>query len=156
VSTPGQDAYEGYWRSAGGRSAWSGDELPPWDEQSAEIRDHWEAAAAAIGGHPVLTEFNGARADKCEFGDQLRHHTALRFVWHHILPKVCGGKTEPGNLKKLCDNCHAAVHVVMYQLSRGGVPDKAATAQQFTLANIGYELAVAAGTQGKIPKESAA
>lgn len=29
----------------------------------------------------------------------------LRFVWHHILPQVCGGQSVPENLANLCDNC---------------------------------------------------
>lgn len=101
------------------------------------------------------TEINGVRASRCQFGEQLKHHTALRFVWHHILPQVCGGKSTTSNLAELCDNCHYAVHAIMYALSRGAAPDKRATEAQFTLANAGFQLAVQAGTAGKIPKESA-
>jgi hypothetical protein len=103
----------------------------------------------------VLTEVDGVRAARCAFGDQLKHHTALRFVWHHILPQVCGGKTEPGNLRELCDNCHYAVHALMWGLAYGAPVPRDATDAQFTLANVGFELAVAAGTQDKIPKEAA-
>ena len=150
--TPGQQAYQGYLEQAGGRSLATGDKLPKFSDLNAEIRAAWEAAAANVG---PLREINGVTASQCQFGAQESHHTALRFVWHHILPQVCGGKAVQSNLAELCDNCHYAVHNVMYALSRGATPSKAATADQFTLAQTGYQLAVKAGTQGKIPKESA-
>src|SRR4029077_1447055 len=37
----------------------------------------------------------------------------LRFVWHHILPVTCGGKSVPANLVMACDNCHYAIHSLM-------------------------------------------
>lgn len=102
----------------------------------------------------ALTEVNGVKAEKCQAGDQLRHHTALRFVWHHILPQVCGGKTETANLAELCDNCHYAVHELMWNMAHGAPIPKAATDAQFGLAREGFDLAVAAGTVSKIPREA--
>ena len=156
MSTPGQRAFEGYSGQAEGRSLVSGAELPVWEMLPRDIQDAWDAAAAAVRS-PVEahTELAGVRATRCQFGDQEHQHTALRFVWHHILPQVCGGKTEKSNLAELCDNCHYAVHNVMYALSRGAAPAKAATQEQFMLAQTGYQLAVQAGTQNLIPKESA-
>ena len=46
--TSGQVAYEAYVESSGGVSAGSGAKLPTWDEQSADIKVHWEAAADAV------------------------------------------------------------------------------------------------------------
>lgn len=148
----GERAYNGYLAKAGGKSLISGDRLPKFSDLDTEVQDAWQAAANAL--EPLRT-FEGVTASKCQFGSQSTAHTALRFVWHHILPQVCGGKTVSSNLAELCDNCHYAVHAVMYALSRGATPPKAATGQQFDLAKQGYDLAVKAGTQGKIPKESA-
>ena len=155
MSTPGQDAFEGYSGQAQGRSLIDGKQLPVWEMLPRDIQDAWEAAAAAVRG-PVEahTTIAGVKAVRCQFGAQEAHHPALRYVWHHILPQVCGGKSTKDNLAELCDNCHYAVHSVLYALSRGAAPAKAATADQFDLAEQGYRLAVAAGTQGKIPKES--
>ena len=151
--TPGQQAYAGYLEQAGGRSLINGDKLPKFSDLNTEVQAAWEAAGAAVG--PLLEVPGLGKAANCQFGGQDSHHTALRFVWHHILPQVCGGKTVNSNLAELCDNCHYAVHSVMYALSRGAAPAKAATADQFSLAKVGFDLAVKAGTQGKIPKESA-
>jgi hypothetical protein len=41
-------AYEAYLISCGGRSAWDGGQLPTWEEQSPEIRAHWDAAAQGV------------------------------------------------------------------------------------------------------------
>ena len=150
--TPGQRAFEAYAGISEGRSLIDGDKLPVWDNLPGDIQRAWEAAGRA--GEP-RTQVNGVTATACQFGGQEGHHTALRFVWHHILPQVCGGKSVKANLAELCDNCHYAVHRVMWDLAHGITPAKAATAQQFALASVGYNLAVQAGTQGKIPKESA-
>jgi len=150
MSTPGQRAFEAYSGQAEGVSLIDGRQLPVWEMLPRDIQDAWEAAG---GAGQARTEINGVTASKCQAGAQLLHHTALRFVWHHILPQVCGGKTETANLAELCDNCHYAVHQVMYALSRGAAPAKAATDKQFQLAKVGYDLAVAAGTAGKIPRE---
>jgi len=43
----GQVAYEGYRVSCDGKSI-RGEELPSWDGQAPEIREHWRAAADAV------------------------------------------------------------------------------------------------------------
>jgi hypothetical protein len=43
----GQVAYESYLASCDGRSI-RGEELPAWDAQSPEIREHWRAAADGV------------------------------------------------------------------------------------------------------------
>lgn len=48
MKTPGQINYEGYLRSCGGVSAVTGDKLPTWKNQSAEIKRHWEAGAEDV------------------------------------------------------------------------------------------------------------
>lgn len=45
--TAAHRAYEAYREHCGGKSV-HGEELPAWDDQAPEIREHWEAAAAAI------------------------------------------------------------------------------------------------------------
>jgi hypothetical protein len=77
----------------------------------------------------------------------------LRYVFHHILPQACGGKTEASNLVALCDNCHYAVHVLLWQLAQG-TGSATGTRAQTRLATEGYAEAVAAGTAGDIPKEA--
>lgn len=44
----GQLAYEAYCASTGGVSAVSGAKLPTWDDQNAEIKMAWIAAARAV------------------------------------------------------------------------------------------------------------
>ena len=79
----------------------------------------------------------------------------LRYIAHHVLPQACGGKTEPGNLVGLCDNCHMAVHALLWQLKQSTPPIMltAGTRQQRALALRGYQAAVAAGTVAQIPDE---
>lgn len=152
--TPGRRAYEGYLAKASGRSLISGDKLPGWDDLGDEVQAAWEAAGESVT-HTVLTVIGGVgRASECELGAQGGKHAALRFVWHHILPQACGGKTEAGNLASLCDNCHYAVHAILWELSQGRPVPEGATLGQSDLAERGYTEAVAAGTQGKIPKEA--
>lgn len=87
------------------------------------------------------------------------HHRPrpMRFVWHHILPQVCGGKTKAMNLVQLCDSCHYSVHALMTELVLvNGDPHKIAhlgTASQRALALTGYDEAAAAGTTDRIPNE---
>jgi HNH endonuclease len=95
------------------------------------------------------------KASRCEIA---RYHrpAPLRFIWHHVLPQACGGKTEPSNLAQLCDNDHYAVHLLMWHLAHGGIPPAVkGTRAQRALAQRGYDAAVAAGTQDQIPKEAA-
>ena len=44
----GKVAYEGYFKSCNGKSLISGASLPTWDQQSAQIRTAWQAAADAV------------------------------------------------------------------------------------------------------------
>jgi 5-methylcytosine-specific restriction endonuclease McrA len=96
------------------------------------------------------------RATSCDIA---RYHrpTPLRFVMHHIMPQVCGGKTEPANLTGLCDSCHYTVHALLYQLKLNGPEHKLVdgTRRQKALAMRGYLAAVAGGTVDKIPDEGA-
>lgn len=45
--TPGEIAYDGYFKACGGKSLISGVPLPLWAEQSDAIRTAWEAAGVA-------------------------------------------------------------------------------------------------------------
>lgn len=154
---PGERAYNGYLDKAGGRSLINGDKLPKFSDLNEEVQDAW-AAAEAAAGDPVhaATTLNGVTASQCALGVQGGAHTALRFVWHHILPQVCGGKSTTANLIELCDNCHYAVHAILYILRMGGEVPGSADEGQVEVAEKGYQLAVKAGTENKIPKESAA
>lgn len=49
----GEIAYTEYYRSASGVSAVSGAPLPTWEEQRADIREHWHAAADAVAQEVV-------------------------------------------------------------------------------------------------------
>lgn len=82
------------------------------------------------------------------------HHAPrpLRYVWHHILPQVCGGKTEADNLASLCDSCHFSVHRLLWLLTRPE-PMTRANPAQLRLAFDGYHAALDAGTVDKIPDE---
>jgi len=109
------------------------------------------------GPRPALTEHAAVgKAASCQAYPRsllFRSHKPSRFVWHHVLPQVCGGLTEPANLVSLCDNCHYAAHYWLYQLACGGTLPRFKTAvMRFALQ--GYERAVAAGTAGKIPREA--
>lgn len=44
----GQVAYDAYLNASNGKSLISGAPLPQWFEQAPEIRDAWDAAAAAV------------------------------------------------------------------------------------------------------------
>lgn len=106
--------------------------------------------------HETLTFVAGlGHAISC--GSTVGHRPRpLRYVWHHILPQVCGGRTQADNLVSLCDNCHYAVHVLLWKLAQGRLISSRTNAYQAKLARQGYELAVRAGTVGKIPQESSA
>ncbi len=79
----------------------------------------------------------------------------LRYVWHHILPRTCGGQTVPSNLANLCDGCHYAVHLLLSELKRTGLigPRRGNHQDRVALAQRGYDLARAAGTVAAIPNE---
>lgn len=99
------------------------------------------------------TELPGAgKASRCEVTIYHRPKP-LRFVWHHIVPEAYGGKTEPGNLVQTCDNDHYSVHRIMWLLANGGIPPGMGSRAQRSLAERGYQAAVAAGTADRIPRE---
>jgi hypothetical protein len=80
----------------------------------------------------------------------------LRFVYHHVLPQTCGGKTVPDNLAALCDTCHYAVHALLWKLAHGlEMPEHVSTGQ-LAIAARGYKAAVEAGTVARIPNEGSA
>lgn len=96
------------------------------------------------------------RAARC---DGAKHHTPKprRYVWHHILPQVCGGKTVEANLVQLCDNCHYSVHDMLWHLKQTGfLPKTGGTAQQKNLAAQGYGLALRDNVINLIPNEGGA
>lgn len=101
------------------------------------------------------TELPGVgKATHCEVAGYHRPRP-LRYVFHHILPEACGGKSEPDNLVQTCDTEHYAIHRLLWLLANGGIPrGTGGTRKQRALAERGYQAAVAAGTTGKIPKEA--
>lgn len=111
------------------------------------------APTPAAGQHGLLL-FEGRRATTCRVSVGHRPRP-LRFVWHHILPLVCGGETTAANLVELCDNCHYAVHALLWNRANGLPVPRNVEATQLALATKGYQLAVQAGTVVKIPHESA-
>lgn len=79
----------------------------------------------------------------------------LRYVWHHVLPEACGGKTTPDNLRALCDGCHMSTHILLWLMAHGGIPaGLPAGRKHLAIAADGYHRAQAAGTADKIPKEA--
>lgn len=85
------------------------------------------------------------------------HHapTPHRYIWHHILPQACGGKTERANLVSLCDNCHYTIHIIMWHLANNVKLTFRPSAHHMLYAQQGYQAAVAAGTVALMPKEAA-
>jgi hypothetical protein len=80
----------------------------------------------------------------------------IRYVWHHILPQVCGGKTEATNLVSLCDSCHYAVHALLHDLKVNGrftIALSLRNRKRAAIALSGYNQAVLAGTANLIPNE---
>lgn len=82
----------------------------------------------------------------------------LRFIWHHVLPKSCGGATNAANLLSLCDSCHYAIHALMYQLKVNGkfTPNRKNGPLRMKYAQQGYDQAVVLGTVAHIPNEGSA
>jgi hypothetical protein len=101
--------------------------------------------------HAVTLAVWDKPAAKCELA---RAHTPkpLRFVWHHIVPQACGGKTELPNLIQVCDNCHYGVHRILWQLANGGITTPGSRKQN-QLAAVAYAKVQALGTTAQIPKE---
>jgi hypothetical protein len=87
----------------------------------------------------------------------LRTHepTPLRFVWHHILPETCGGRSTRDNLINVCDNCHIGIHAIMYAIVHKVPIPRSHSYAQYQIALRGIEQAVALGMQDRIPNEGA-
>ena len=108
-------------------------------------------------GNVFLPSFG--TANKCEIS---QHHTPvpLRYVWHHILPQTCGGKTIAANLIEVCDNCHYGIHALLYsmKLNNGKVDSKYSHligSQRYNVAKAGYQAALDTNTVSQIPNEGA-
>ncbi len=111
----------------------------------------------------ALTTIPGfGRADHC--GISASHSPQpLRFVWHHVQPAECGGKTEAGNLVQTCDSCHYTVHRLLWYLRlQAGEAinlDELHTLRhpprrsQLEVALRGFSACTAAGTVAQIPNE---
>jgi hypothetical protein len=110
--------------------------------------------------HTDLTFIEGmGRATSCLAYSSPHRPTPLRFVWHHVLPQICGGQTVAANVVSLCDSCHYSVHALLWQLkvtNGGPLSSRRGTAQQRAIAQDGYQRAVAAGTTALIPNEGSA
>ena len=110
-----------------------------------------------MGDHITYEFIEGiGKAPSCVVSSAHRP-SPMRYVWHHILPQVCGGLSRPENLASLCDSCHYAVHALLYQCKMHGdiTPDPINNTKRIALARKGYQLAVAAGTVAAIPNEGA-
>ena len=77
--------------------------------------------------------------------------TPERYVWHHVLPKTCGGRSTKDNLVSLCDTAHYAIHAAMWDLAQGRPLNPHENPFIRRMAQRGYSEAVAAGTVGRIP-----
>jgi hypothetical protein len=110
-----------------------------------------------LGGQEFIAGIGRAATCTC-----YKKHTpgALRFVWHHILPAACGGKPTVDNLVEVCDNCHYAIHALLYDLKVNNGKFvryvKFAKTSRGKYATMGWLAAVALGTQDKIPSEGSA
>ena len=106
----------------------------------------------------IFTYVEGlGKASVCTVSDWHRP-PPMRYVWHHVQPQVCGGRTIAVNLVSLCDNCHFAVHALLYQMKLNGkvTPSPRNNRARVKLAETGYAACVAAGTVDKIPNEGSA
>jgi hypothetical protein len=105
-------------------------------------------------GQRWLTGFG--KATSC-YITKYHNPVPLRFVWHHILPLACGGKTEAGNVVNICDSCHFAVHELMTDLKDNNgqftIARPLQNRKRAALARQGYKRAVTAGTLDKMPNQ---
>jgi len=81
----------------------------------------------------------------------------LRHVWHHVLPRTCGGQTIAANLVEVCDNCHYGVHAILFDMAQNNGTAPAFVhlvgTGRYAIALRGYLAALAAGTVNQIPNE---
>ena len=92
------------------------------------------------------------QAENCQV-DAPHEPKPWRYVWHHICPQVCGGKTEPANLVSLCDNCHYGIHCMLVTLQKTGDLPAGLNPDRELLARQGYEQAKKNGKVHMIPHE---
>ena len=92
-------------------------------------------------------------ADHCAV-KTLHRPAPARFVWHHIQPQACGGLTVSENLAPVCDNCHYAIHILLWSMANAPKQLRWANPDRLNLAKQGYDACVAAGTVSAIPKEA--
>ncbi len=92
------------------------------------------------------------KATHCSIG--FHRPKPMRFIYHHIQPKVAGGLTTPNNLIALCDSCHYSIHILLWHLAQKTPPLVKGSRKQRRIAKLGYEACIAAGTVTLIPKES--
>lgn len=112
-----------------------------------------------MSGHTYL--FTVGRATSCACSRQHAPRPA-RYVWHHVLPQVCGGTTTADNLVSVCDNAHYAIHVVLWQIAHTHQLGPAimnrhlASRNKFIrkMAQQGFAAAELAGTVQRIPNEA--
>jgi hypothetical protein len=92
------------------------------------------------------------RAVRCDASGS--HSPApLRFVWHHIQPHEAGGETVATNLVEVCDSCHYTIHRLLWHLAKGEPVGLVPRQTQLTLATLGFNKCMAAGTVARIPNE---
>lgn len=106
-------------------------------------------------GETFLLSFGYAK--RCE-ATKTHSPTPLRYVWHHILPQTCGGKTVAANLIEVCDNCHYGIHAILHDMAvNGGRVSKKyrhlVGTGRYEVAKKGYQSALDTGTLNKIPNE---
>lgn len=71
--TPGQVAYEAYCGRSGGVSLVTGQQLPAWDDQAADIREAWEAGAQAVA---AIMRAGPAAQERDPAGTEYRRNTS--------------------------------------------------------------------------------
>ena len=108
-----------------------------------------------MSNHHDLVEYQGVKASACS--NTVEHRPRpKRFVWHHVLPLVCGGKTQARNLVQLCDNCHYSVHIGLWtlQFAHDTFRTLYLSKDLANYAAVGWNAALIAGTANLIPKEA--
>ncbi len=63
-----------------------------------------------------LIKRNGAQCQICRRQFEKRE-VRLVFEAHHIVPEVCGGKTELENMAALCKQCHASIKSPLQEMN---------------------------------------
>ena len=105
----------------------------------------------ALPQHTNQIVFQGVKAYECVITPN-HYPIPGRFVFHHVLPKVCGGKTEAANLVQVCDNCHYTIHRIMWALAHNLTVVRV-NRKQMALARRGITEATLLGTLDLMPDE---